>query len=261
MQRSTKKIFVTGGTGFLGYRVVRALLEQAAEVTVLVKPDGEDKLGSLQGRVQVVYGDPWNPASLRGRGRGHSAVIHLVGGTKPDPARGLTFRHLNYVSTRNVAQMAVSDGVPHVILLSASVSPFGVSGGYIESKRDAEQYLKGTGLTWTIIRAPALYVPGEPRNPVYRLMSILGAIPILGLFIAGYRPMPVDVAARGIARAALANSPDSPPQSRVIQPRQLRRMGRLQERRMVIGDEPMRQAPAAQGYDDEGPFGWLPRQR
>src|SRR5258708_3645410 len=72
-----KRVFVTGGTGFLGYRVVRALLEQGADVTVLVKPGSEDKLGVLRGRVQYVEGDPWNPASLRGRSRGHAAVVHL----------------------------------------------------------------------------------------------------------------------------------------------------------------------------------------
>jgi uncharacterized protein YbjT (DUF2867 family) len=260
VQRSRKKIFVTGGTGFLGYRVVRALLEREADVTVLVKPDADNKLGSLAGRVQVVYGDPWNPASLRGRGRGHGAVIHLVGGTKPDPARGLTFRHLNYVSTRNVAQMAVSDGVPQFVLLSASVTPFGVSRGYLESKRDAEQYLKGTGLTWTIVRAPALFVPGEPRNPAYQVISILGALPILGLFLSRYRPIPVDVAARGIASAAINSKPDSPTFSRVIAPRQLRRMGRSQERRLLSEDE-LFSPPRSAAYDDEAPFGWLPPER
>jgi len=260
VQRSRKRFFVTGGTGFLGYRVVRALLELSAEVTVLVKPDSEAKLGSLTGRVQIVYGDPWNPASFRGRARGHNAVIHLVGGTKPDPARGLTFRHLNYVSTRNVAQMAVSDGVPQFVLLSASTSPFGVSRGYLESKRDAEQYLKGTGLIWTIVRAPALYIPGEARNPAYRIMSILGAIPILGLLVSRYRPIPVDVAARGVASVALGTSPNQAPFSRVISPRQLRRLGRSQERRLFTEDE-LFSPPRSPAGDDEVPFGWLPPNR
>src|SRR5438874_1662479 len=133
--RNPRRVFVTGGTGFLGFRVVRALLEQGAEVTVLLRPDSDEKLGALRGRVQSVYGDVWNPASLRGQARGHNAVVHLVGGTKPDPARGLTFRHLNFVSARNVAQVAVSDGVPHLLLLSASAAPLGVSGAYIDSKR------------------------------------------------------------------------------------------------------------------------------
>jgi uncharacterized protein YbjT (DUF2867 family) len=250
-----KRVFVTGGTGFLGYRVVRALLEQGANVTVLVKPGSEDKLGVLRGRVEWVQGDPWNPASLRGRGRGHSVVVHLVGGVKPDPARGLTFRYLNYVSARNIAQMAVSDGISHMVLLSVSAAPLGISGGYTESKRDAEQYIRTTGLTWTIIRAPTLYAPGERRNPLYLLISLIGAIPLLNILLAPYVPMAVDTAARGIASLAL--STDSL-HDRLIRPRQLRRVGRAQERRLMPPAGTRQSNDSFDDAPDEPPFGWLP---
>jgi uncharacterized protein YbjT (DUF2867 family) len=250
-----KRVFVTGGTGFLGYRVVRALLEQDAEVTAVVKPGADEKLGTLRGQVEWVEGDVWNPASLRGRARGHQVAVHLVGGVKPDPVRGLTFRHLNYVSTRNVAQIAVSDGVPHFVLLSASVAPLGISGGYIESKRDAEEYLRTTGLTWTIVRAPALYAPGERRNPIYLFLSILGALPLLNLMLAAYRPLAVNTAARGIASLALSGDSIH---DRLIRPRELRRIGRAQERRLI--PPVSARAPIVQTDDviDEPPFGWLP---
>ncbi len=254
---NAKRVFVTGGTGFLGYHVVRALLEQEAEVTVLIRPESEEKLGTLHARVHRVHGDVWNPGSLRGRARGHSVVVHLVGGTKPDPARGLTFRYLNSVSARNVAQMAVSDGVPHMILLSASAAPLGVSGGYLDSKREAEQYLKRTGLIWTIVRAPALYAPDQRRNPIYRLISLISYIPVLGLLLAAHRAMPVDTAARGIASLALSADTIH---DRLVQPRQLRRLGRALEKRVIPAAVPA--LPTSEDEDDdslgEPPFGWLP---
>jgi uncharacterized protein YbjT (DUF2867 family) len=253
-ERGPKRVFVTGGTGFLGYRVVRALLDLGAEVTVLLRPDADEKLGTLRGRVQAVYGDVWNPGSLRGRARGHGVVVHLVGGTKPDPARGLTFRHLNFLSARNVAQMAVSDGVPHMILLSASAAPIGVPGAYLDSKREAEQYLRKTGLTWTIVRTPALYAPEQRRNPLYLLISLLSYVPVLGLLLMAHRAMAVDTAARGIASLAL--SADSI-HDRLVPPRQLRRLGRQQEKKAIPASQPALPDDEEDSLG-EPPFGWLP---
>ena len=255
MPERARRVFVTGGTGFLGYRVVRALLEQGAEVTVLVPPDGEDKLGNLRGRVSCVQGDVWNPGSLRGRARGHQVVVHLVGGTRPDAKRGLTFRHLNFVSARNVAQMAVGDGVPHLVFLSASASPFGVPGGYLDSKHEAEDYVRRTGLTWTIVRAPALYAPGQRRNLLYVLIAILSYIPLVGLLLAAYRAMPVDLAARGIASLALSGDAI---RDRVVSPRQLRSLGRAAEKQAAPHQGMILPVSDDEPGLDEPPFGWLP---
>jgi NADH dehydrogenase len=250
--RRARRIFVAGGTGFVGYRVVRSLLDEGADVTVLVRPDSEEKLGALRHRVRQVQGDAWNPGSLRGRARGHDAVVHLMGGLKPDPKRGLTFRHLNFVSARNVAQMAVNDGVVHFVLLSASVAPLGVASGYLESKREAERYIQKSGLAWTIVRAPALYAPGGMRNPLSVAMSLVSRLPLLGILFAPYAPMSVDLAARGIASLALTGDDID---NRMIAPGALRRIGRAAERRYTPPPEAFRRPDQD---DDEPPFGWLP---
>src|SRR5690606_21287518 len=112
-RRNWNRIFVTGGASFLGLRVVAALIEQGADVTVLVRPENEDKLGALRRHVRLVSGNVWDRASLKGRSRGHGAVVHLVGSIHAQPERGLTFQQLNLVSARNAISMAVSDGVPY----------------------------------------------------------------------------------------------------------------------------------------------------
>ncbi len=248
-----RRVFVTGATGFLGYRVVRALLDEEAEVTALVRPGSEDKLGVLRNRVAVVAGDVWNPASLKGRGRGHQVVIHLVGGARPDPKRGITFRYLNYDSARNVAQMAVGDGIPHFILLSAAGALPGVQGGYLENKRDAEEYLRKTGLAWTILRAPPMYAPGQRRNPVYVLIAALRWFPPLNFILSSLAPMSAEVAARGIAR--LAMDADTL-HNRLISPGRLRAIGRAAGQKTVFIAAPAQ--PDSPDALDEAPFGWLP---
>ncbi len=249
--RRARRVFVAGGTGFLGYRVVRALLDNGAEVTVLVRPDSEEKLGPLAREVRVISGDPWNPGSLRGRARGHNVVIHLIGGLKPNPQRGLTFRHLNFVSTRNVAQMAVNDGVNHFIFLSAA-RVFGLPSGYLESKREAERYLQKSGLNWTILYAPPLSIPGARISLGGAAARLLSLVPIVGGVFNAQVPLSADTAARAIAYIATTGDLG---RDRTVAPALLRRIGRLAERQFI---RQVVQPPPASPEDDEPPFGWLP---
>jgi uncharacterized protein YbjT (DUF2867 family) len=248
-----KRVLVTGPTGFLGLRVLRALVEEGAEVSALVRPGSEDKLGVLRHRVQIVPGDVWNPASLKGRARGHQVVVHLIGGTRPDPKRGVTFRTLNYDSARNVAQMAVSDGVSHFIFLSAAAALPGVQAGYLDNKRDAEQYLQSTGLAWTILRAPPLYMPGMRRNPAYALLSVLRFLPPFSFVAGNWSPLSADIAARAIARLAIDADPV---RNRLIQPGRIRALGRLPSQQREVVAPPAQ--PDSIDAQDEAPFGWLP---
>ncbi|NDJ86008.1 MAG: NmrA family NAD(P)-binding protein, partial [Chloroflexi bacterium] len=66
-ERRRHRVLVTGATGFLGYRVVIALLEIDAQVAVLVRPDRQESLMPLRDRIQILHGDVWNRASLKGR--------------------------------------------------------------------------------------------------------------------------------------------------------------------------------------------------
>ena len=74
-------ILVTGGTGFVGGHVVRALLDAGKPVRCLVRDPrraGElERLGS-----ELVEGDMTEPETLRGAVEGVESVVHLVG----DPA-------------------------------------------------------------------------------------------------------------------------------------------------------------------------------
>ena len=56
-RRNWNKVLVTGGTSFVGLRVVTALVNAGADVTVLVTPDNEEKLGVLRRHVRMVAGD------------------------------------------------------------------------------------------------------------------------------------------------------------------------------------------------------------
>jgi len=259
-RRNWNRVFVTGGTSFLGLRVVAALIEQGAEVTVLVRPEHEDRLGALRRHVRLASGNVWDRASLKGRSRGHGTVVHLVGSIHAEPERGLTFQQINLVSARNAISMAVSDGVPYFVLLSAVSKPLGVSIEYLRSKREAEDYLRGSGLGWTVVRAPLLFDAGQRRSTPFRAMNTLGSLPLVRVLIGRRVPLPVDVAARGIALLALQQEP---PATRRVYAGDLRRLGRVRRPQAPRDSAPWLSRPArrneARGWpEDDVPFGWLP---
>ena len=141
MAADERPVLVTGGGTFLGDSIAAALLAEGAAVTLLIRPGVADSLGRLVQQTRWLSADVWDPASLRGRARGHRAVIHTVGSLVADPAQGLTYHRLNVVSARNVANMCAGDGVSQMVLMSVVGAPW-VSRGYVRAKREVEAYLE-----------------------------------------------------------------------------------------------------------------------
>lgn len=260
---NSKRVLVTGGGTFLGDSIAAALLAEGVEVTLLVRPGAEDKLGPLAQRTRWFIADVWNPGSMKGRGRGHGTVVHTVGSMVADPAKGLSYDTLNFVSARNVANMCVSGGVPHMVLMSAVRAPW-TSGSYIHSKREAEHYIARVGVRPTIIRAPLAYQRGARRGLFYRFMTLLGSVPPLSWTLMGrIAPMPIDVLARGVARITLDERATKP----VYYARDLRKRNSTSELRRAIPLMPSNtgeMGPQVNPFDlidDDTPFGWTPPQK
>lgn len=122
------KAFVTGGTGFMGSAVVRALLEDGQEVKALVRPDADTR--NLDGLdVDLVRGDITDYASVRRAMEGSHAVYHLaamVAFWVPRAERGL-FHEVNVGGTRNVLKAADATSVERVVYTS-TISTIGSHG-------------------------------------------------------------------------------------------------------------------------------------
>ena len=252
-----QRVLVTGGGTFLGNYIAAALLAEGAEVSLLVRPAAEDKLGPLADRTRWYTADVWNPASMRGRARGHRHVIHTVGSLSADLAQGLNHNWLNFVSARNVANMCVSDGCTHMVLMSVTRAPW-LNGQYIRAKREAEAYIGRVGLKPTIIRAPVAYVRSQRRHPFFWLMTLLGSVPPTSWLAFGrFAPLPIDILARGVARITL----EPKPTKTIYYRRDLRRRNTTDEaRQMVPLDTPdvPRQTNLMEHLGEDTPFGWSP---
>jgi len=260
MQTTHSRVLVTGGGTFLGDNIAAALLSEGADVTLLVRPGTEDRLGPLATRTRWFLADVWDPASLRGRARGHRAVVHTVGSMVADPSRGLTHHRLNVVSSRNATNMAVSDGVQQLVLLSAVNAPW-INRPYLRAKREAEAYIQRVGLRAAVVRAPITYSRGRPRPAFYRLLTLLASTPPFSW--TGLRrtaPMPVDILARGVARIALGLEAYKP----LYYAPDLRRFNSRPEisgqdqSMQVYNPQEIVQHHAFDLLDEDTPFGWAP---
>lgn len=261
---NNRGVLVTGGGSFLGDHIARALLAEGAEVSLLVRAGAESQLGSLAHQTRWSTADVWDPSSLRGKARAQTAVIHTVGSLHADPARGLSYERLNFVSARNVGNMCASDGVQHLLLISAVRAPW-TTRGYIRSKRAAERYLRRLGMRHSVIRAPLLYQRGQERHILYRASSLLAKIPPLSWLPFGrIGPMPIDIFARAVARIAL--SPNS--RKTIYFPRDLRRLNTREELRqgnlqrtsaaVVFSPAPPPTAQTPGTASEDLPFAWAP---
>jgi uncharacterized protein YbjT (DUF2867 family) len=144
-------VLVTGGTGFVGPRVVHALRAEDRPVRVLArKPERHGELRAWG--CEVVQGDMTDAESLHRAAAGAEAVIHLVAlAPFADPKET---RRVMEQGTRDLVAAAREANVRRFVLMSA----LGVRedtkdlSAYNHAKWDEEQAVQESGLEHTIFR-------------------------------------------------------------------------------------------------------------
>lgn len=187
-------VLVTGGTGFLGSRVLPALQTRGHTVRALVRDAAE----STPAGVEPVRGDVTEAASLAGAMAGVDAVVHLVGIIDESPSKGVTFERIHVDGTRNVAHAAREAGVARFVHMSANgAAPDGPS-AYQTTKWRAEEIVRGAGFDHLVVFRPSTLF-GDPGldHPEFakRLWeTLVRPFPVLPVFGDGrYELQPVSV--------------------------------------------------------------------
>ncbi len=154
------RVGIVGGTGFVGSYLVDALVEAGHRPALLVRPGSEHKVVRSDG-VRFLSGDVSDESAISALMDDCDAVIYNIGLLREFPARGVTFRELLFDAARRVMNLASRMGVKRFVLMSANgVSAQGNS--YQRTKYMAEEYLKTTGLDWTVFRPSVIF--GDPRG-------------------------------------------------------------------------------------------------
>lgn len=195
------KVFVTGGTGFIGGEVVRQLRDRGDEVVALVRtPQKGAKLTRLG--CELVAGDLGDGGALRNGMRGCDAVIHAAAmyevgiPAKQRPAMW----DANVAGTERVMKAALEEKVPRVLYVS-TVGIFGNTHGrvvdesyenpetdftsyYEETKLEAhkvvDRMVVEQGLPAVIVQPGGVYGPGDTSQVADLLEQFFaGKLPLL----------------------------------------------------------------------------------
>jgi uncharacterized protein YbjT (DUF2867 family) len=151
-------ILVTGGTGYVGSRLVQKLAEQGRPVRLIVR-DVTAARQQTPDSVEVVAGDVTEPETLGPALAGVETVIHLVAIIRE---RGsVTFERVNYEGTVHIVDAAKAAGVRRYLQMSALGALPDPRFPYHDTKYRAEQYVKVSGLDWTIFRPSLIFGPGD----------------------------------------------------------------------------------------------------
>jgi uncharacterized protein YbjT (DUF2867 family) len=167
-------VLVTGGTGRLGRRVVRALAADGHPVRILSREPAAPPVPGAD----VVVADLGTGAGLVEAVAGVTAVVHCA----TDPRRP---RVVDVAGTGRLLQAARDAGRPHVV----SVSVVGVDRipvSYYRAKLAAEEAMARSGLPWTLLRTTQFH------EFVEDLLRRLGRLPVVPV-PRGWRIQPIDV--------------------------------------------------------------------
>jgi len=168
---SRRRVFVTGGTGYLGQPLVRELVARGHEVRALVRPASA---GGLPEGAEAVAGDALGDfaASIPPS----DTLVHLVGTPHPGPHKGRQFRTIDLASIRASVAAAKRAGVRHLVYVSVA-HPAPAMHAYIAARKEGEALIAASGLSATILRPWYVLGPGHRwpgvMLPAYWLMERL----------------------------------------------------------------------------------------
>ena len=154
------KALVAGATGQTGQNIVKQLVQKGISVRALVR-NLEQAQQILPTDVELVVGDVLKPKSLQAAITGCTVLLCATGASPSlDPTRPY---QVDFQGTKNLVNAAKAEGIEHFVIVSSlCVSkffhPLNLFWLVLYWKKQAEDYIQQSGLTYTIVR------PGGLKN-------------------------------------------------------------------------------------------------
>jgi NADH dehydrogenase len=194
------KVLVTGGTGFVGPRIVHALRAHGRDVRALVRRT--ERGAQLAGwGADLVTGDVTDAASVTAAVDGCTHVVHLVAIIRGRPDE---FDRVMTHGFRHVVAAARDAGVRRVVLMSALGTTEATKSlvPYFAAKWAMEQELIGSGLEYTIFRPSFVFGRDGGVLPTFvKQVRYAPVVTVVGSGRQRIQPIWVEDVAEHFARA------------------------------------------------------------
>jgi len=214
-------VLITGGTGLVGTRLLPRLVDAGIDCRILTRAGKQGPAGTTS-----VEGDILDPASLAVAMRGVEAVVHLAAVLRtPDPEQ---IWQVNLEGTRNLVA-AAKDHAPAARFILASTGlvydatgvrpavesdPVAPERAYPASKVAAENLLRESGITWSILRFGFVYGDGDGHiGQIPHIAKLLGLHPANRLSMIHHRDIAcfVKMGLEGRLDGRIVNTVDDAP--------------------------------------------------
>jgi uncharacterized protein YbjT (DUF2867 family) len=157
-------ILVAGATGKTGQHLVQYLIDQGHKPTALVRESSDTR--SLPQGIDLRHGD-LNDLET-GVCDGMDAVIFAAGSggtTGPEMTQ-----KVDRDGAKRLIDLALESGVKRFVMLSSigadQSNPTGDMAPYLNAKHEADEYLKASGVTYSILRPVALTDDGRGTDVI-----------------------------------------------------------------------------------------------
>jgi len=168
----SRSVFITGGTGYMGQRLVRQLLARGHQVKALVRPGSEKKLPE---GCTPIPGNALDGSSYAAHVAPADTFVQLVGVAHPSPAKAAEFRQIDLPAGLGAVAAAKAAGVRHFVYLSVA-HPAPMMHAYIAVRSECEAAIEAAGLNATVLRPWYVLGPGHRWPymliPMYKLAEL-----------------------------------------------------------------------------------------
>jgi nucleoside-diphosphate-sugar epimerase len=198
------KIAITGGTGFAGRHLARALIADGHEVVLIARGvDHRDEGVRTAAQTRFVAASADDEEALASAFAGCDAVAHFAGINRQIGRQ--TYARVHVAGTRAVVAAAKRAGVRKIVDLSFLRARPDCGSAYHESKWAAEELVRSSGLDYTVLKASVLYGRGDHMlEHLSRAIFTFPVFPLVSLQDRTMRPTVIHDLVR-IAKAALVD--------------------------------------------------------